>query len=177
MSPQKKNISQQSPFKVPEDYFGEFEERMMQRIEDSSSLAPSNIEAGFNVPEGYFETLEDKILVKSTRKKSKVVSLNKKEYLFYAAAVAALFIMMIGDVFKTGPEQAPGWDDLEISAMENYIDEGYDMGYIELNTMEYSEFISKGEKLIDEEDFNDINSQAAFDYIDENIDDPSFILD
>ncbi|MCH4822881.1 hypothetical protein ML462_06815 [Gramella lutea] len=177
MSPQKKNISNHSPFKVPENYFENLEERMMQKFDDSKSLLPSEKNSGFKVPDSYFENLEDKILARSAKKESKVINLFKKEYLYYAAAVAALFIMMIGDVFKTRPEYTPGWDDLEISAMENYIDEGYEMGYIELNTSDYSEFISKNEQLIDEEDFNDINSEAAFDYIDENIDDPSFILD
>ena len=172
-----KNISQNSPFKVPEDYFSNFEEKMMREFDEVKSEIPADIRTGFKVPQDYFENLEENILAKTEEKEPRVISLFKKEYLFYAAAVAALFIMMIGDVFKSGPEQSPGWDDLEISAMENYIDEGYEMGYIDLNISDYSEFIDHNNMLVDEEDFNEINSEAAFEYIDENIDDPSFILE
>ncbi len=177
MNPHKNNISKNSPFKVPENYFGNFEEKMMRKLEESNPEIISEKRAGFKVPQGYFENLEENILAKTKQNEPKVINLVKREYLFYAAAVAALLIMLVGDVFKTGTEQTPGWDDLEISAMENYIDEGYDMGVLEYNTLYYSEFLDTGDQLVGEEDFNDINSEAALEYIDENIDDPSYILD
>jgi len=168
---------QNSGFKVPKDYFGNLENKMMQRLEDQKSFEIPARGKEFSVPDGYFNSLEDKIIAKTQNNKPQVISLFKKEYIFYAAAVAAIFVLMLGNFFKTGTNQPLGWDDIEISAMENYIDEGYDMGYFELSSAEYSDYVFENGKLIDDSDFNTVNSDAVFDYIDENIEDPAYILE
>ena len=169
--------SENSGFRLPQNYFEKFEERMMRRLDEQEANKLPGRESGFGVPEGYFESLEERILQKTKDTGKPVISIFRKEYLFYAAAVAAIFILMLGNFFETESEQPVGWDDVEISAMENYIDEGYDMGFIDLNTSEYSEFILKDGKLIDDSDFYTVNSDAVFDYIDENIEDPTYILE
>lgn len=177
MKPNKSKYSENSGFKVPVDYFMEFEERMMNRLEEQDEFSLPVVESGFSVPDAYFESLEDRILKETDGSPTKVRKLFRKEYLFYAAAVAAIFILMLGNFFETEAYQPISWDDIEISAMEEYIDEGYEMGFIDLNASEYSDLILSDGKLIDDSDFYTVNSDAVFDYIDENIEDPAYILE
>ncbi|MCB7480024.1 hypothetical protein [Christiangramia sediminis] len=177
MKTNKSKYSQNSGFKAPEDYFGSFEEKMMRRLGNEKSAAIPPKGKAFSVPDTYFDSLEDKIIAKTNTSEPRVVRLFRKEYLYYAAAVAAIFVLMLGNFFQTGNDQPIGWDDIEISAMETYIDEGYEMGYIELNSAEVSDFVFENGKIIDDSDFKTVNSDAVFDYIDENIEDPAYILE
>ncbi|MDX1542909.1 MAG: hypothetical protein R3214_03110 [Christiangramia sp.] len=177
MKTNRSKYSENSGFKIPQDYFENFEERMMRRLEEKEAVKLPAMKSGFSVPNGYFETLDEKIIQRTKDAPPRIISLFKKEYLFYAAAVAAIFILMLGNFFQTESDQPLGWDDIEISAMENYIDEGYEMGFFELNTSDYSNLILKDGKLIDDSDFYSVNSDAVFDYIDENIEDPTYILE
>ncbi len=165
-----------SGFDVPENYFKNLEDRIIQRMEAKEINLPER-KAGFNVPDGYFGTLEDRLMEKAGQKETKVIEIYRKEYFYYAAAVAAILILTLGNFFQTATNENIGWDDVEISTIENYIDEGYEMGYIELNTADYSEFIFEDGQLIGEEDFNTVNAEAAMEYIDENLEDPSYIMD
>lgn len=170
-----KSHKHNSSFKVPEDYFGNVEDNVMRKI---GELEPAEIpvsENGFSVPEGYFDNLENSILEK-TEKSGKLINLFRKEYIYYAAAVAAIFILMLGNFFQTAQEETYGWQDVEISAMENYIDDGYNMGYIDWNTSEYSDLFDDA-TIIDDEDFNSVDQDAVFDYLDENMEDPTYILE
>lgn len=177
MRTNKSKYTQNSGFKVPGDYFGSFEEKMMRKLENEESATIPLKGKTFSVPDTYFDSLEDKIIAKTNVSEPRVVSLFRKEYIYYAAAVAAIFVLMLGNFFQTGTNQPIGWDDIEISALENYIDEGYEMGYIELNSADVSDFVFEDGKLIDDSDFNTVNSDAVFDYIDENIEDPAYILE
>lgn len=177
MSTNNSKYSENSGFHVPDDYFKGMEERIMRKLKEQEVNELPVTNSGFNVPDAYFESLEERILEKAEGSRTSVIPLFKKEYLFYAAAVAAILIMMLGDFFKNETGQPIGWDDIEISAIENYIDESYEMGFIDLDTPEYSDLILKDGKLIDDSDFYMVNSEAVFDYIDENIEDPSYILE
>lgn len=178
MKPDKSKYTQNSGFKVPDNYFGNLEERILSKIQEDTQAQIPVKSSGFLIPESYFDSLEDKIMAKNDLRKPRVISLLKKEYLFYAAAVVAIFALMLGDFFKSDQEQTiASWDDIEISAMENYIDDGYEMGYIELSTSDFSEFMFPGNQLVDEEDFNSVDTEAAFEYIEENIEDPTYILE
>lgn len=177
MKPNRSKYSKNSGFQIPEDYFGEFEERMLNRLGEQEEVSLPAIESGFGVPDAYFESIEDSILSKTVGSPSKVRPLFRKEYLFYAAAVAAIIVLVLGNFFKTEAYQPLGWDDIEISAMEEYIDEGYEMGFIDLNASEYSDIILSDGKLIDDSDFYAVNSDAVFDYLNENIEDPAYILE
>ncbi|SDR65226.1 hypothetical protein [Christiangramia echinicola] len=177
MKTNRPKYSHKSGFKVPEDYFGKLEDKMLDNFNMQESVELKSTGSGFKVPDGYFDTLEETITSRTKQQKPRVISLFKKEYIFYAAAVITLFALLLGDFFKSGSNQNIGWDDIELSAMENYIDEGYEMGYIDLNSSEYSDFILNGGQLVQEEDFNSVNSDAVFEYIDENLEDPAFILE
>ncbi|TBW28976.1 hypothetical protein [Gramella sp. KN1008] len=176
MKTDKSKYPKNSGFKVPKDYFDNFEERMMRKLEEQEAVKLPVTQSGFAVPDGYFDTLEEKILQK-TKDSTPVISIFRKEYLFYAAAVAAIFILMLGNFFQTTSDQPVGWGDIEISIMENYIDQGYEMGFIDLNTSDYSDLILKDGKLIDDSDFYSVNPETVMDYIDKNIEDPSYILE
>ncbi len=64
----KKNIhNDKAEFKVPENYFDTFEERLFAKIsqEDTdTSLLSDKITSGFKTPDGYFDTLESQLLSK-----------------------------------------------------------------------------------------------------------------
>ncbi len=177
MKTNKSKYSKDSGFKHPDNYFESLEERIMQRMETNTKVnLPTH--SGFNVPEGYFDSLEKRLIARTSENHSpRVIRLFKKEYLFYAAAVAALFVLIFGDFFKNDPKQTLGWEDIEISAIENYIDEGFEMGYIDLSSAEFSDYIFEDGKLVDDSDFKNMNSEAVFDYIDENVDDPDYIIE
>ncbi len=177
MKPERSKYSQSTGFKVPENYFGSLEDKIMNKIDyQANNILPGNKDV-FRVPDSYFDNLENQILERISERKPKVIRLIRKEYLFYAAAVAVLALLMFGDFFKTGTNTTIGWDDIEVSTMERYIDEGYEMGYFELNTSEYAEFILKNDEIFTEEDINAVNSDAVLEYIGENIEDPTFILE
>ena len=55
-----KDKKYKSGFKVPENYFDNFDERLFKTIE--SETLPK--ETGFKVPDGYFDNLEDSLLQK-----------------------------------------------------------------------------------------------------------------
>lgn len=171
-----RNHTPKSGFKVPEDYFGNLEDRICQKLNGEESVLTSN-KSGFITPKHYFEDLEEVILSRIEPEKPKVIHLFRREYLFYAAAVVAIFALFLGNFFKSGSDLPMGWDDIEVSAMEIYIDEGYEMGYFELNTADYPEFILNGDQIVNEEDFNAVNTDAALEYIDENSEDPLYILE
>ena len=177
MKTQKNKYNPDSGFKVPENYFGSLEEKLMQRLNEEKSGNIPVKGSGFTVPEDYFENLENRILSRVTEDKPKVIKLFKKEYIFYAAAVAAIFVLMLGNFFQTSQQQTLGWDDIEISAMENYFDDSYNMGYIEWSTSEYSDFIVEDANIIHEDNFREVDNEAVFDYLDENIEDPTYILE
>ncbi len=178
MKTNRSKYPENSGFKLPENYFESLEERIMHRLEAEDMIDLPSKNPGFKVPEGYFDSLEERVIGRTFEKSApRVIRLFKKEYLFYAAAVAALFILMLGNFFKSDSQQTIGWDDIEISAMENYIDEGYEMGFIDLNSAEYSEYLFEGGKLVDDSDFKNVNSEAVFDYLEENLDDPDYIIE
>ena len=83
---------------------------------------------------------------------------------------------MLGNFFPNNHSEVIGWDDVEVSAMESYLEEGYEMGYIDLSSSEYSDFFVSGE-LVTDADFDEVTSEAVFEYIDENIEEPSYIME
>lgn len=176
MKTNKPKYNHDSGFKIPEDYFSSLEDRIMHRFNELESEIPAK-QNDFKVPEGYFDSLEDKIISRANINKPGIIRLFKREYFYYAAAVVAICILMLGNYFSPLEDPSIGWDDVEISAMENYIDEDYNMGYVEWNTSEYSDYIFSDSKIIYDEDFETVDSDAVLDYLDENIEDPTYILE
>jgi len=165
------NHKNSTGFKTPEGYFQNLEQDLMKKISRVQEM-PAN--SGFVAPKDYFNELEDDILSKIHEPDTKVIPLFKKEYWLYASAVAAILIIALGNFWVDSPSTNTGWDDIEITALENYLDESYEMGSIDLNSIEYSGLLMEGDL---EADFTDINKEAAFEYIDQNVEDPSYIME
>lgn len=155
----------QSGFKVPEDYFGNFEERMMVEMffeENKLRQTP------FKVPENYFEQLEGRVFEKLevTPKKGKVISLFNRRTLSYVAGIAAvLSVLLTSVVFNQS--QDPGFEDLDITAVENYLLESIDHDDPK-NIPENYDFTASANPNIDKE--------ALLEYLNENIEEPALLL-
>tara|TARA_R100000789_G_scaffold71640_1_gene67356 strand:- start:528 stop:1061 length:534 start_codon:yes stop_codon:yes gene_type:complete len=174
MKSKRSTYHKNSGFKIPPDYFEEFENRLNEKVQ-APDFEFSKKESGFKTPVNYFEELESRILT-NIEEESKVISLFSKQTWYYVAGLAAMFILIF-NLPQTNSYSSPTWDNLELSVMENYIDEGYDMGYIDLNTSDFSDYIFEDGRLIDDSDFNSVTSNAVFEYIDEYVEDPTFILE
>lgn len=109
-------------FKVPENYFENFETRLFEKI--NSEGLPK--ESGFRVPEGYFENLEDRVIQKlyASENQPKVIRLNSKRTLAYVIAIAACLALIIS-VAVQNKSIVQQLDSLKVASIENYIDEGY----------------------------------------------------
>ena len=81
-------------FKIPENYFDNFEERVMQQV----SFEQNKFETGFKIPDNYFENFEDGTLTKIEVKPVKVISLWQRKSV-WISSVAAIFIIAFGTWF------------------------------------------------------------------------------
>ena len=164
-------------FKVPENYFQEMEDRLMQVIQNESTLTHDmssySGKSGFSVPEGYFSTLEDTILEKVKKTEPKVIPLFLARKLFYAAAVAAVFIGIISTLFIRNNTNEFTMDSIELSALENYIEEGY----FDLDFNELSSFMTEDGYSFGNYNTDDFSDEAMYNYINENIEDPEFLFE
>lgn len=160
-----------SGFKAPENYFGDFEARMLDLVnnEQKKNLDSPN---PFKVPENYFESFEDRLSQKlnNKTKQPKVISLVSNRYLSYAAGFAAVIAVIFSLQFFDR-SQSTGYDDLEITAVENYLLEKLD-----LTTPEESHLIKEGDFSFATPVTADLNQEAVLEYLNENTEDPSLLL-
>lgn len=162
-----------SGFKVPENYFDDLTDRLMDNI---SSIEAGNIphleeisDTGFKVPDGYFENFEVQLPPKE-EKEAKVIPLFSKRNLYYASGVAAIFIAVFSTVLSnSSPDYS--WDNVELSAIENYIDSGY----TDMSPSEITNFLYEDDYVV-ETNFDDVNADAVYDYLDGSIEDPAYLL-
>lgn len=164
-------------FKIPDHYFQDFEDRLLQAVQQEIFL-PDAIETysgkpGFSMPEEYLNKLEDRILDKVNKEQSKVIPLFSAKKLFYAAAVAAVFIGIISTLFFRGDTTVYTMESIELSALENYIEEGYfDLDFNELSAIMTEEGYSFGNY-----NTNEFSDEAVYNYINENIEDPELLFE
>lgn len=89
----KNNIHNKAGFKVPDGYFDQFTDRVLEK-----TLEHQNEEhAGFKTPDHYFSSLQDRIMQQVTEE-TKVIPLqssNNKSWLYPLLAVAAFFIALV----------------------------------------------------------------------------------
>lgn len=81
-------------FKIPENYFDSFEDRLMQRI--FFEVKNEKIDTGFIIPEDYFKSFEDKIMQKvlTTNNETKVISLWRHKSVWISSVAAAIVISL-----------------------------------------------------------------------------------
>ena len=175
MEKNKFTYNPKSGFKVPENYFEDFESKVL----DSLFLEPKILktvskDSGFKIPLDYFETLESKIYTKieNSESKGKVIPIYRKRTFYYYAAVAAIFVGLISTLLFN-PVQEFSFDSIEMSAIEAYMDSGkMDFNYSEISSIIYEEGY-----VIDINTKSNLSDDAVFEYLNENIDDPFIILD
>jgi len=156
----KKNTNK-DPFKTPQNYFDSFDEKLMDKLHNEVSMIPKS--DGFSVPDNYFNTLQDKLNDK-LKDKGKVVPLRSyKRYYAVAAAVAALFIFVIGQQFNSTEELS--FMDLANSEIEAY----FDSNDLDMSTYELVEVLPVGQLEINDILDTHINDDNIEDYLQENI--------
>jgi hypothetical protein len=133
-------------FKVPENYFDNFEKRLHNTIE-SESLPK---DTGFKAPDGYFDKLEDIVLQKlnALDKPQKVISLNSRRTWVYLTTIAACLAIIVSILTKN-ESIVKQMDSLKTASIENYIDEGY----LDLESYEVL-------ALLDDEDLASMNFES-----------------
>lgn len=160
------NNNKHTGFEVPDNYFSELEEQLMSQLKEHQ--IPKD--TGFKIPEGYFEDLEDTILLQNitSKNQSNVISFVPKKMFWYAASIAACFIVFIS--IKNASSNSTNFNELEIASITAYIEEEN----VPLETLNLASFIN-------EEDFKSYeNEEATFteyeleNYLIENTHDTNF---
>ena len=115
-----KRIEYINKFKVPTNYFDEFENHLLNKINEE--VLSKNI--GFNTPTGYFNKLDIKIKRKnnSKSKEGKLIPVVSKKTFMYAASLAAIVILVFSVLKYT--TRVYTLEEIEISSIENFINEG-----------------------------------------------------
>ncbi|MFC4635610.1 hypothetical protein ACFO3O_16990 [Dokdonia ponticola] len=144
-----KNIPKGADYKIPENYFIDFQERLHVQIEFEEIVGTKKT-TGFTVPKGYFANFPEKVL-QQTAKPTKVVSLFKTKWIYAVASVAAILLFLfILEPFDTKYT----FDAIENDTIAEYLEtntvlSAYDVG--ELLTDEELENISNTIQLEDTE--------------------------
>lgn len=163
-----------SGFKVPNNYFEDFEAKMMRTISrEHSTLDQYEGKPGFTAPKNYFDSLEDQVLAKVERPEPRgmVISLFSKKKFYYAAGVAAMFAGIISTLLLE-PNQVNSMDSVELSALEEYIDQES----MDFNLNEITSFIYEEGFVLDKVSISDLSDDAVFDYLSDHGEDPALIL-
>jgi hypothetical protein len=152
--------------KVPEGYFENFDERLATKI--SEDALPKT--AGFKVPDGYFDSLEDKILQQVQKDSTvKVVPLYKRKSLVYVASIAACFALVFAIFTSKGKDQPA----LEVANIEAYFFEGY----IDYDSSDIAQLLSDADLESVSLENSDITLENLEDYLLENIDDTTLLIE
>lgn len=168
-------------YMVPDNYFEDFESRILHAVTKKSASIDRHYSAqsGFLVPGDYFDNLEQNILQKVDQSKGvgqdngRVVSLYKKKKLYYAAAIAAVFIGILTTTLFNPVAEELSVNNLELTAIEEYINEGY----IDFTFNEISAFMAEGDYSFDHFNTTGLSDEEVFDYLSENIEDPNELFE
>ena len=159
-----------SGFKLPEGYFGQFENRMIRRIAaEEASFLPKNSQP-FGVPEGYFEEFESRMLekVKVGPKQPKVIPLFSKRNLSYVSGIAAVLAVLLTSSLLDKPA-GNSYEDLNLAAVENYIFETFEMSEATETPFVLEEEVNWNEDA-------EIDKDALLEYLSENVEEPAILF-
>ncbi|QKX06254.1 hypothetical protein HN014_15490 [Aquimarina sp. TRL1] len=170
----KKQHTNTSPFKVPKNYFEEFDTKLFDAIEhQQSNEIPIDLSTGFKTPETYFDTLENKILntVTATPKKTKVISLFSKRKIFLFSSIAAMIALLITIYTNHNTEETI--NSLDIADIQNYLLEDV----IDISYTDIAEMIDDTDEISFIEELQ-INDESLIEYLsEEELDDDNIYLD
>ncbi|MDB4292146.1 hypothetical protein N9954_01975 [Maribacter sp.] len=159
-----KESDKKNSFKVPEGYFENLNDRLMDGLSEERPNLPKG--DGFAVPDDYFETVHATILDKMNVGETKVIPLHPyKKYYYAAASIAAAVLVIFGLNWNTS--EVPTFEGLAESDIENY----FETNEYDLSAYEIAEVIPLDELDIDDMLTNRFEEENVIDYLDENIDD------
>ncbi len=160
-----KEIPKKNNFKTPPGYFEGLSDRILNKLdEEDKAVMPE--QEGFKVPDGYFEKVEKEILEKTLQKEARVIPLRGyRTYFYAAAAIAVLFVLVIGLVRNTDPDLS--FDDLAQAEITRYI-ESRDLG---LSSYEIAEVLPVTDLEIGDFVESGVENQEILDYLEDTIDD------
>ena len=160
-----KEIPKKNNFKTPPGYFENLSDRILKQMDEEDTKGLPKKE-GFSVPKGYFEGVEKDILQKALKPDTPVISLKRfRPFLYAAAAVAALFVLVIGLNRNSGDDLT--FDDLAQADITSYI-ESRDL---ELSSYEIAEVIPVTQLEIEDFVDNGVDEEEILDYLEDSIDD------
>ncbi|GAB2772954.1 hypothetical protein [Salinimicrobium soli] len=162
---------QKTGFKVPENYFQDFEARMMQKVtaENTETKLTNN---PFKVPENYFEEFESRLMnkVQEEPRQVKVVSLFSRKHLSFVSGIAAVLAILFYTTVLNSPSDS-GYEDIDMVALENYL-----LETLELENPEETPMINGREFSFASSANSNLDNEAVLQYLQENIDEPSILL-
>lgn len=163
-------------FKVPQGYFESLEERVM------ASVATDEIEQnlpqhGFMMSEEYLDSFEDRLFDRMEQEnllnkevRPKVRRLPFRESLKYAAAVAAV-LLIVGTLFNSNQPSTPdSLENIDLLTLEGYLQEVSETPNSNLHFIitEQQDSLGTNDDIIIEQD-------ALLEYLKENIDETSIL--
>lgn len=163
--------SKDTGFKVPENYFQDFEARLMGELASQNSGLPEK-SSPFKVPDSYFEQFESRLAGKLEieNKESKVIPLFNRKHLSYLAGVAAVLAIIFSSVVLNRA-QSFDYTDLDNLAVENYLLETF-----EFSSPEETHLLKEGDFSFATAPNADLDREAVLEYLNENMEDPSLLL-
>jgi len=111
-----KDILKNTDYQGPEDYFIDFQERLQAQIEFEDIVGTKNV-SGFIVPEDYFTNFPKKVRLQE-HASIKVVSLFKTKWIYAAASVVAIIVLL----FMLRSSNTLLIDDLENDTIASYLE-------------------------------------------------------
>jgi len=160
-----KKIPKENSFKTPSGYFEGLTERIQERMrEEDAQKFPA--EDGFAVPDSYFDTLEKEILASTSEKETPIIQLRStKRYLYAAAAIAAIFVLVIA--LPWNRSQTITFDDLAEIDITSY----FESEEMDLSSYEIAEVIPVTNLDINEFMETGMDDEQIMDYLEDTIDD------
>ncbi|WP_370391338.1 hypothetical protein [uncultured Winogradskyella sp.] len=160
MKPNKLKDIKTTGFKVPKDYFEDFDQGMLNKLNETKVLDEAKI-TGFSVPNDYFESVEKQIIENVEKDKAPVIKLAWRRKLYYVAGVAAALVIALSVFLNKNTASS-----ISPEMVETYFQ---DCG---LNSYELAELLNEADFLDDnfnvvEPDYNEDNLES---YLLEHVD-------
>ncbi|MFK5971982.1 MAG: hypothetical protein QM485_01760 [Flavobacteriaceae bacterium] len=164
-----KRIDSNSGFKTPENYFEEFNGKLMRKLsEEKSVLSNTNSHQndGFIVPKDYFKTLTDKIIAKVDTKETRVITLHPyHKYYLTAVSVAAIALLVFS--LNQNTTKKVTFDTLAGNDIDSYF-EDYELDFTDT---ELAELLPIHEIEISDIVYQGINEDKIIAYLNDTIED------
>lgn len=152
------NKVKKTGFKVPQNYFEEFENSILTEAKLKNLVSDS----GFKAPKGYLDNFSVPI-----EKETKVISIFSKKNMLLVSSIAAAIVLFFSlNVFDNSPLS---FDDLDTTTVDNYILNETEIGDLtslfqdnELSENQFINYSLSDEALdnyIENIDFNDLYSE------------------